>query len=143
MKIKHVFIVLLAVLLLCSMTCVSALDNDENTLNHEIGVNIADESNKLESSIGGGNTFDELEDIVENANPGDIIDLNNDYYCSQTNDTEGIYIFDNVTINGHGYFFDGNGSNLSNLFVAYGNNIVLKNINFINWNLDDYNGIIL
>ena len=60
--------------------------------------------------------------------------LNNDYYCNQTNATDGIYIFDNVTINGHGHFFDGNGSNMSNLFIAYGDNIVLKNINFINEN---------
>ena len=30
MKIKHVFIVFLVVSLLCSMTCVSAYDNDKN-----------------------------------------------------------------------------------------------------------------
>ena len=145
MKIKHVFIVLLAVSLLCSMSCVSAYDNDvNNTLNHdEISVNIANESPELGSSINGGKTLDELENIIENANPGDVINLNGDYYCSQTNETEGIYIFDNVTINGHGHFFDGNGSNMSNLFVAYGDNIVLKNINFINWNLNDNDGIIL
>ena len=35
MKIKHVFIVFLAVSLLCSMACVSAFDNDNNTLNHD------------------------------------------------------------------------------------------------------------
>lgn len=145
MKIKHVFIVFLVVSLLCSMTCVSASDNDKNnTLYHdEISVNIADGSDKLESSINGGKTLDELEKIIENANPGDVINLNNDYYCNQTNATDGIYIFDNVTINGHGHFFDGNGSNMSNLFIAYGNNVVLKNINFINWNLDDYNTVIL
>ena len=59
MKIKHVFIVLLAVSLLCSMSCVSAYDNDENnTLNHdEISVNIANESPELGSSINGGKTL--------------------------------------------------------------------------------------
>ena len=144
MKIKHVLIVFLALSLLCSMTCVSAFDDKNNTLNHdEISVNIADESNKLRSSIDGGNTLDELKNIIEDANPGDVINLNNDYYCSQTNESDGIYIFDNVTIDGHGHFFDGNGSNMSNLFVAYENNVVLKNIKFINWNLDDYHGIIL
>lgn len=144
MKIKHVFIVLLVVSLLCSMTCVSAFDDENNTLNHdEISVNIADEIDKLEKSNNNGKTLDELENIIQNANPGDIVILNMDYYCSQTNETEGIYIFDNVTINGQGHFFDGNGSNMSNLFIAYGDNIVLKNINFINWNLDDNDGIIL
>ena len=145
MRIKHVFIVLLAVSLLCSMSCVSAYDNDENnTLNHdEINVNMVEESYILESSINGGKTFDELQNIIQNANPGDVININNDYYCSQTNGTDGIYIFNNVTIDGKGHFFDGNGSSMSNLFVAYGNNIVLKNIKFINWNMDDTNGIIL
>ena len=142
MKIKYVFIVFLAVILLCSMTSVTAYDNDENnTLNHdEISFNISD---KLESSNNDAKTLDELDNIIQNANPGDVINLNRDYYCSQTNVTDGIYIFENVTINGQGHFFDGNGSSLSNLFVAYGNNIVLKNINFINWNLDNYEGIIL
>ena len=145
MKIKHVFIVFLAVLLLCSMACVSALDTEKNnTLNHdEISVNIVDESDKLESSIDGGKTLDELEKIIDNANPGDVINLNKDYDCNQTNRTDGIYIFDNVTINGQGHFFNGNGSNMSNLFVVYGDNVVLKNINFINWDLDDYDSIIL
>jgi len=144
MKIKHVFIVLLVVSLLCSMTCVSAFDDENNTLNHdEISVNIADDIDKLEKSNNNGKTLDELENIIQNANPGDIVILNMDYYCSQTNETEGIYIFDNVTIDGQGHFFDGNGSNMSNLFIAYGDNIVLKNINFINWNLDDDDGIIL
>ena len=144
MKIKHVFIVFLAVSLLCSMACVSAFDNDNNTLNHdEISVNIADESDKLESSLNGGNTLDELEKIIENAKPGDVINLNKDYYCSQTNETYGIYVFDNVTIDGHGHFFDGNGSNMSNAFVAYGNNVVLKNIKFVNWTLDNYHSVIL
>ncbi|SDA71223.1 hypothetical protein [Methanobrevibacter millerae] len=48
-----------------------------------------------------------------------------------------------MTINGHGHFFDGNGSKISNLFIAYGDNVVLKNITFINWNLEDYDGVIL
>ena len=137
--------VLLLVSLLFSLNCVSAFDSDENnTLNHdEINVNTVEESDILGSSINGGKTFDELQNIIQNANPGDVININNDYYCSQTNVTDGIYIFNNVTIDGKGHFFDGNGSNMSNLFVAYGNNIVLKNIKFINWNLDDYDGIIL
>lgn len=145
MRIKHVFIVLLAVSLLCSMSCVSAYDNDvNNTLNHdEINLNMVEESDILESSINGGKTFDEFQNIIQNANPGDVININNDYYCSQTNETDGIYIFNNVTIDGKGHFFDGNGSKMSNLFVAYGNNIVLKNIKFINWNMDDSDGIIL
>lgn len=143
MKIKHLFIVLLTLSLLVSMTCVSAFDDENGTLNHETDVNIQDESDLLKNSINGGKTLDELEEIVKNANPGDVINLNNDYNCSQTNNTYGINIFDNVTINGNGHFFDGNGSNMSNLFVAYGSNIVLKNIQFINWNLNDYNDIIL
>ena len=66
MKIKHVFIVLLVVSLLCSMTCVSAFDDENNTVNHdEISVNIADDI----KSNNNGKTLDELENIIQNANP--------------------------------------------------------------------------
>ena len=136
LNIKNVFIVLLAVSLLFSMSCVYAFDNDEINMD-------TDNDDVLETSNDDAKTLDELAEKIQNANPGDVINLNNDYYCSESNLTNGIYIFDNVTINGQGHFFDGNGSNMSNLFVAYGDNIVLQNINFINWNLDDSDGIIL
>ena len=136
LNIKNVFIVLLAVSLLFSMSCVYAFDNDEINID-------TDNDDVLETSNDDAKTLDELAEKIQNANPGDVINLNNDYYCSESNLTNGIYIFDNVTINGQGHFFDGNGSNMSNLFVAYGDNIVLQNINFINWNLDDSDGIIL
>ena len=136
LKIKNVFIVLLAVSLLFSMTCVSAFDNGE------IAVDTDNECYVLESS-NNDKTLDELADKIQNANPGDVFNLNNDYYCSESNLTDGISIMDNVTINGQGHFFDGNGSNMSNLFIAYGDNIVLQNIKFINWDLDDGDGIIL
>lgn len=126
------------------MACVAAFDNDaNNALNHDkIDENIDHDSYKLESSNNGG-TLDELINVIQNAKPGDEINLNYDYDCSQVNKTNGMYVFDNVTINGHGHSFNGNESNMSNLFIVYGDNVVLKNMKFINWDLSDDNNIIL
>ena len=85
-------------------------------------------------------TFDELRDEIENAPIGATIILSKDNYTYQN--TAPIKVKDNLTIDGNYSWFDGSSANMSGLFCIEGDNVVLKNIFFINWELEDSYNII-
>ena len=103
--------------------------------------------NSLESSgdnaklkDGTSMTFDELRDEIENAAVGQTITISKDNYTYEN--TTPIKVKDNLTIDGNYSWFDGSNANMSGLFCIEGDNVVLKNIFFINWELEDSYNII-
>ena len=85
-------------------------------------------------------TFDKLRDEIENAPIGETIILSKDNYTYEN--TAPIKVKENLTIDGNYSWFDGRSANMSGLFCVEGDNVVLKNIFFINWELEDSYNII-
>ena len=74
-------------------------------------------------------TFSELQEIINNAEDGSIIELNYNYVYDEYVDSGSININKALTINGNGRTLDG--SNKVRI-MNVGNNVVLNNINFVN-----------
>ena len=71
---------------------------------------------------------------------GEQLNLTHDYkYDPSTDDywcPAGVYVLKSITINGNGHYIDG--ADASNLMYIYGNDVVLRNITFINGNYNDF-----
>ena len=127
-------IVCLILFVLMGISSVSATDINVTDGGQLGGVNSIDKA-LADSAI---DPLDELDEKITNSSSGDTIYLQTDYYCSQSNRSDGIVIStDNLTIDGQGHFFDGNGSEISNIFTVYGDGVALKSIKFVNWELWD------
>lgn len=117
----------------------SADEAQLETSSQETFITVNSEDNaKLKE--GNSMTFDELRDEIEGASIGGTITLSNDNYTYEN--TNPIKVKDNMTIDGNYSWFDGSSANMSGLFCVEGDNVVLKNIFFINWELEDSYNII-
>ena len=85
-------------------------------------------------------SFDDLRNQIENASAGATITISKDNYTYEN--TTPIKVKDNLTIDGNNSWFDGTNANMSGLFCVEGANVVLKNLFFINWELEDSYNII-
>ena len=98
---------------MCS-SCVYANDTNETTdINTEISnINVPSLDISHHSVNATFGSFDELKSNIESLNPGDVLNIHKDY--SLDNDSNIaiasciIVKADNVTINGNGYFINGN-----------------------------------
>ena len=82
-------------------------------------------------TFGHANTFEKLSSLVNLTPEGGILVLNDDYvFVNGSN--KGILITKTITIDGNGHTLDGN--KLSRMFNITADNVVIKNINFINGN---------
>ena len=93
----------------------------------------------------GTGTFTELNETINSFGDNQNITLDSDY--TYNNDTDYAFI-NGITINQNNFTIDGNGftingNNLARLFIINGNNVTLKNFNFINGNATDNGGAIL
>jgi hypothetical protein len=87
------------------------------------------------------NDFSTLNQLIGNCNG--TLTLTKDYIFNPLTDHDfdmGILIWKNITIDGAGYTLDGN--NQSSIFYVDSDNVVLKNITFINGNYDGEGGAI-
>lgn len=106
--------------------------NDQSSLSE---ANIAGDAENGESA--GGN-FDELSEKIQNTSEGETLVLDKDYkYANGSN--KGIIISKSITIDGDGHTIDGNRHDMdinssSRIFNITADNVILKNINFINGN---------
>ncbi len=75
-------------------------------------------------------TFTALQEKINNADENATITLENDYAYDEGFSIDGIIINKALTIDGKGYTINGNSK--ARIFYLYGNNIVLKNIDFKN-----------
>ena len=78
-------------------------------------------------------SFDDLDNEIKNLSPGDIYNMDKDYYYKPGDHTSnyGITILvDNITINGNGHIIDGRNQSL--LLTVKGKNVKIFNITFMN-----------
>ena len=72
-------------------------------------------------------TFDELQELIDNATDGDTIYLTKDYISNGNN----VYFNKNITIIGNGHIIDYN-NNWYSVFIISADNVVFDNLTFIN-----------
>ena len=75
-------------------------------------------------------TFEELQNIINNAAEGSTITLEKDYTFTKGFSTDGIVIGKSIIIDGNGHTLNGN--NIASIFKINSDNVILENINFIN-----------
>ncbi|MBR0271401.1 MAG: Ig-like domain repeat protein, partial [Methanobrevibacter sp.] len=110
------------------------------------GAGILGAPSKSNDVLGAGTgTFINLNETINSLGDNQTVTLDSDY--TYDNDTDyafvnGIVINqNNFTVDGNGVTIDGN--SLARIFIINGNNVTLKNINFINGNATDNGGAIL
>ena len=90
-----------------------------------------DDIRYINVTFGQADTFDDLSLLINNTPEGGVLILDDDYKFINGSD-KGIVISKSITIDGRGHTIDG--SKLSRIFNITANDVVLKNINFINGN---------
>ena len=127
---KRILIILLFVFII-SIASVSASEdvNQTNEKSSDI-ISISPDEDIINATDGG--TFTDLQEKIDNAQEGSIINLENDYKYNEGFNQEGIVISKNLTINGNGHKIDGNFT--ARIFYIGGSTtgIVLNNIGFLN-----------
>lgn len=84
------------------------------------------------TSEGNAGTFSELQSNISATASGSTLLLTKDYQCEKDFDSNGIIINQSITVDGNGYTLDAQG--ISRIFNVTADNVILKNINFINGN---------
>ena len=87
------------------------------------------------SSTANGNSFQELQDMINAADEGSTIYLTNNYAYDDTFATDGINIYKSITIEGNSFTIDG--LNKARIFNVFSENVVLNNITFANGHNQD------
>ena len=124
MRFKWGFISILFILFILSFSFASANDLDNQTINMENKelISVDDTSNY--------NSFSELGKVIYSAKDGDNIIFNDSYIIDDNSST--IYISKSITLDGNGATIDADGK--TRIFTIAADNVVLKNIKFINGN---------
>ena len=113
---------------------VLSVDNDGTNINGQADANtLTDNEKKIKSK-----TFSELRYEIESAKKGSTLVLLKDCSCEKGFSFDGIGIEKQLTIDGNGHTI--NGKNTARAFFIDANNVVLKNINFINGNSKGHGG---
>ena len=98
--------------------------------NEKIENDVISSSNEEILNAKDNGTFTALQEKINNAEENATITLENDYAYDEGFSIDGIIINKALTIDGKGYTINGNSK--ARIFYLYGNNIVLKNIDFKN-----------
>lgn len=118
-------IVLIIILLILFTGFASAEDNSTDI------IDVADDGDALGDSV---KPLKDAHDLINNAEEGHTVKLNGTYQYQGNSDESWIDITRNITIEGEGKcVFDGNG-NIIRITVLTGQNVVIKNIKFVNIN---------
>ena len=113
---------------------VLSVDNDGTNINGQSDANIlTDTEKKIKSK-----TFSELRNEIKSAEDGSTLVLLDDCSCESGFSFDGIGISQQITIDGNGHTI--NGKNTARAFFIDADNVVLKNINFINGNSKGHGG---
>ena len=108
-----------------NFTSYSQTAEDSITYDHE--ENLSFENYHISAS------FDELDKKIQALRPGDVLNIDKDYYNTEYGKFVDFPITistDNIIINGNGHIIDGR--NLSAIFNVAGNNVKICNLTFIN-----------
>ena len=143
---KKIILLLICAIFL-TLGAVSAADNVTDnavSVDHSTDNDIADvEENDIlntfnDDTLGDFGSYEELKEKIDNATEKDTVYLENDYYFDSYYDQ--ITVDKELTIDGQGYEIDANDH--SRLFYINGNNVVLKNIVFKNFNNNGNGGVL-
>lgn len=153
MRFKKSIIILSLIIILLSITTVSAIDSDDAQVSkdnsqilEEVDGNAVTSSqeNTLNSSTKG--TFTALQEIINAAPDGSTINLDKDYSYDSGFDTKGIKINKNLVINGNGHTLNGLSKSRIlwiNFDLIENNHVTLNNIKFTNGHTSLYGGAII
>ena len=143
LKTRVLFIALI-ILALVSVSAVAAADSDEVISDTQDDFDLSEETNDVEQlganaiddtgsndplTAGEPGNFTELQDLIDDAGDGDIIELDKDYVMS--NGEKPLFINKTLTIDGKGFTLDANHLNATLVAMS---KISLKDIVFINGN---------
>lgn len=130
MKFKHMIIMMIFLCIFISVAGVSAIDDADmkniTTINEESHLEVSE----IE-------TFDDLDSEIQNANENSTVKIKNDISINQDTKCKGIEISKKIVLDGQGHKIDGNSSGELFFIRVHGENVVLKNIVFANWELED------
>lgn len=150
MKLNLKLISLLLILFFVTISFVSASEIDELEINdnnnvrvndmstENIGANLIQEKEPL--SAANSKTFKDLNSEISKAEAGDTIVLDSDYVYNSGFTNNGITINKKLTIDGNGYTLDAKKS--GRIFSITADNVILKNIIFVNGYKSDGAGAI-
>lgn len=130
---KEIFLIILVVLTLMSMSSIHASDLENKTVENDQLITIDNITVNDENPPG---TFDDLREDINQLSPGDVFNITRDYHfngsqCSPNGENRGIAIsLNNITINGNGHTIDAN--HQSAFFVIKGDNVKIYNLTFVN-----------
>ena len=128
MKFKHIIIMMMFLCLFISIAGVTASDDADME-----NITAINEENHLEvSEI---ETIDDLDNEIKNANENSTVKLKNDILINEDAKCKGIEISKRIIFDGQGHKIDGNSTGLPFLLRVHGENVVLKNIVFTNWDM--------
>ncbi len=128
---KNKFIFILILFLGCLLiSAVNAAEGDNNNLTSDSDSILIGNSNEAISQDN-VHSFDDLSDLINKTPENQTLTLDADYTFGNGSNT-GIIISKSITIDGAGHTL--NGTKLSRIFNISADNVVLKNINFINGN---------
>lgn len=118
-------------IVLCIFVCMASVSADDNATDVLCENNNLMDDNKILSVEKDISSFDELSGLVNDTPENGTLILEKDYeYGSGQN--KGVVISKSMTIDGAGHTLNGN--KLSRMFNVTADNVILKNINFINGN---------
>ncbi len=113
-----------------------SIDNDGTNINGQTDSNdLRDNENTINIT---SKTFSELRNEIKSAEEGSTLFLLTDCSCESGFSYDGIGIQKQLTIDGNGHTI--NGKNTARAFFIDANNVVLKNIIFINGNSEGHGG---
>ena len=112
--------------------------NDGTGVNTPIISSNGNQNNPIEES--NSKTFSDLRNTINSADEGSTIILYDDYTYDSGSTFEGIGIKKQITIDGNGHTLDG--QNSARMLYIDADNVVLKNINFVNGNPVNNNGVL-
>ena len=147
MKFKKIMFVSILLLAILAIGAVSASDEnvtDELTVDEDLSLEIddgdklaeEDSSETLSESGNSSGTFDELSELIKDAEEGSVLNLTKDYVDDR--EYVGITVSKSITIDGHNHILDTNWN--SDIFRITADSVILKNIVFKNGFSHDEDG---
>ena len=136
MKLNMRFLLILSILFFISLSFVSAAADDNQTMSVENNIEDQIISDNIDEELSATNsgTFGDLQSMLWKAKDGDVITLDRDYYYTDGDRTNGLAVEKSITLDGNGHTLDGKNSARILFVKETTNNVVIKNVKFVNGN---------
>ena len=143
---SRILFILLLIVMIFSITAVSAAENhtqvknvaDHESVNNMEILGISSNDNIISASDSG--RFIDLKNKIDNARPGTVLTLENDYKFTDNVISTGITVSKSLTIDGNGYTIDA--LNKGRIFNVTSGPVTIKNLTIKNANGNNQGGVI-